>query len=81
MAKTWFGDIISIVVFGSSDIPSDGGFGVENTTMFVNFVIRASSTAVVDEILADPQEWLDDLTGTGPFIAIQYCTALFSAVR
>ncbi|CAI7892934.1 unnamed protein product, partial [Closterium sp. NIES-53] len=61
-AKTWFGDTLAIIVFGTSDIASDGGFAADSTTMFCRFVLRSSSPHVVNEILAAPQEWLDDLT-------------------
>eukprot|EP00897_Mesotaenium_endlicherianum_P006906 jgi/Mesen1/6243/ME000323S05372 len=62
MAKTWYGDVLSVVVFGISDISPDGGLGDELTSMLCKFVLCSSSQHVLDEILAEPQEWLDDLT-------------------
>lgn len=62
LAKTWYGDTVAMVIFGMSDIPPDGGFGEDLTTMLCKFVLKSSANHVLEEILGEPQEWLDDLT-------------------
>ncbi|CAI5476371.1 unnamed protein product [Closterium sp. Yama58-4] len=80
-AKTWFGDTLAIIVFGTSDIASDGGFAADSTTMFCRFVLRSSSPHVVNEILAAPQEWLDDLTGGAIRAVSEEELAAFTATK
>ena len=62
MAKTWYGDTLAMIIFGISDIAQDGGLGDEFTNMLCKFVLRSSSQRVLEEIAAEPQDWLDDLT-------------------
>ena len=62
MAKTWYGDTLAMIIFGISDIAQDGGLGDEFTDMLCKFLLRSSSQRVLDEIAAEPQDWLDDLT-------------------
>ncbi|KAI5073208.1 hypothetical protein GOP47_0011221 [Adiantum capillus-veneris] len=61
-AKTWHGDFLGMVIFGASEMSRNVDFGDETTTMMCKFVLRASSSLVLDEITADVQQWLDDLT-------------------
>eukprot|EP00271_Cylindrocystis_brebissonii_P004677 TRINITY_DN1649_c0_g2_i1.p1 TRINITY_DN1649_c0_g2~~TRINITY_DN1649_c0_g2_i1.p1 ORF type:complete len:1215 (+),score=196.81 TRINITY_DN1649_c0_g2_i1:636-4280(+) len=61
-AKTWYGDILAIIILGTSDIPADGGLGDTSTIMLCKFILKASAQHVLDEILGEPQDWLDDLT-------------------
>lgn len=61
-AKTWYGDLVGMMIFGASEVSGDVDLGEETKTMVCKFVIRASSGTLVDEITADVQTWLDDLT-------------------
>lgn len=61
-AKTWYGDLIYMMIFGVSEVSGDVDLGEETRTMVCKFVIRSSSGTLVDEITADVQSWLDDLT-------------------
>lgn len=61
-AKTWHGDFLGMVIFGASEMSRNVDFGDETTTMVCKFVLRASSASILDEITADVQQWLDDLT-------------------
>lgn len=61
-AKTWYGDLIGMMIFGVSEVSGNVDLGEETRTMVCKFVIRSSSGTLVDEITADVQNWLDDLT-------------------
>ena len=61
-AKTWYGDLVGMMIFGASEVSGDVDLGEESKTMVCKFVIRASSASIVDEITGDLQSWLDDLT-------------------
>lgn len=61
-AKTWYGDLVYMMIFGVSEVSGDVDLGEETRTMVCKFVIRSSSGTLVDEITADVQSWLDDLT-------------------
>ena len=61
-AKSWYGDLVGMMVFGASEVSGDVDLGEETKTMVCKFVVRASSGKLVDEISADVQTWLDDLT-------------------
>lgn len=50
------------MIFGTSEVSENVDLGEETKTMVCKFVVRASSGTVVDEISADIQTWLDDLT-------------------
>jgi hypothetical protein len=51
-----------MMIFGVSEVSGDVDLGEETRTMVCKFVIRSSSGTLVDEITADVQSWLDDLT-------------------
>ncbi|KAH7433717.1 hypothetical protein KP509_07G082700 [Ceratopteris richardii] len=61
-AKTWHGDFLGMAIFGASEMSKDVDFGDETTTMVCKFVLRSSSSVILDEITKDLQQWLDDLT-------------------
>lgn len=61
-AKTWYGDLIGMMIFGVSEVSGNVDLGEETRTMVCKFVLRSSSGTLVDEITADVQNWLDDLT-------------------
>lgn len=61
-AKTWHGGFLGMMIFGASEVSVNVDFGDETTTMICKFVIRASEASMVNEIGADLQDWLDDLT-------------------
>lgn len=61
-AKSWYGDVVFMMIFGTSEVSGDVDLGEETKTMVCKFVVRASSGKLVDEISADVQTWLDDLT-------------------
>ncbi|KAG0586281.1 hypothetical protein KC19_2G078600 [Ceratodon purpureus] len=61
-AKSWYGDLVGMMIFGASEVSGDVDLGEETKTMVCKFVVRASSGKIVDEISADVQTWLDDLT-------------------
>ncbi|MCO5559193.1 hypothetical protein L7F22_012788 [Adiantum nelumboides] len=61
-AKTWHGDFLGMIIFGASEMSRNVDFGDETTTMMCKFVLRSSSSPVLDEITVDVQQWLDDLT-------------------
>lgn len=61
-ARTWYGDLIGMMIFGVSEVSGNVDLGEETRTMVCKFVIRSSSGTLVDEITADVQSWLDDLT-------------------
>lgn len=61
-AKSWYGDVVGMMIFGASEVSGDVDLGEETKTMVCKFVVRASSGKLVDEISADVQTWLDDLT-------------------
>eukprot|EP00249_Psilotum_nudum_P022975 c28708_g1_i1 orf=979-4446(+) len=61
-AKTWFGDVMGMMIFGASEMSRDVDFGDETTTMVCKFVLRASSASVLEEITEDLQYWLDNLS-------------------
>jgi len=51
-----------MMIFGVSEVSGNVDLGEETRTMVCKFVIRSSSGTLVDEITADVQNWLDDLT-------------------
>ncbi|XP_024368196.1 protein TPLATE isoform X2 [Physcomitrium patens] len=61
-AKSWYGDLVGMMIFGTSEVSGDVDLGEETKTMVCKFVVRSSSGKLVDEIGADVQTWLDDLT-------------------
>eukprot|EP01018_Ginkgo_biloba_P002390 Gb_27119 [translate_table: standard] len=61
-AKTWYGGFLGMMIFGASEVSRNVDFGDETTTMMCKFVLRASEASILNEISADLQDWLDDLT-------------------
>jgi hypothetical protein len=61
-AKSWYSDVMFMMIFGTSEVSGDVDLGEETKTMVCKFVVRASSGNLVDGISADVQTWLDDLT-------------------
>eukprot|EP00850_Spirogloea_muscicola_P014758 SM000108S14202 [mRNA] locus=s108:143066:149764:- [translate_table: standard] len=61
-ANTWSGDILTMVIFGTSDLGPSASSNEEETKMVCKFVLRSSALHVVTNIAADLQDWLDDLT-------------------
>ncbi|KAL3683893.1 hypothetical protein R1sor_001915 [Riccia sorocarpa] len=59
-AKSWYGDLLGMVIFGASEVSGD--LGEETNTVICKFVLRASSASLLEEIRGSLQEWLDNLT-------------------
>ncbi|KAG6555879.1 hypothetical protein Mapa_002521 [Marchantia paleacea] len=59
-AKSWYGDFLGMVIFGASEVSGD--LGEETNTVICKFVLRASSSSLLEEIRGSLQDWLDNLT-------------------